>query len=80
MEMLDRMQTGRFKVFSHLTEWFEEMRLYHRKDGKLVKENDDAISATRYAIMCKRFAKTKPNPMRHTNYQGFGVLDRTVGY
>lgn len=41
MDMLDRMQTGRLKVARHLTEWFEEFRLYHRKDGKVVKERDD---------------------------------------
>lgn len=45
LEMLDRMQTGRFKVFAHLDEFFEEFRLYHRKDGKIVKEMDDIISA-----------------------------------
>ncbi len=43
IEMLDRMQTGRLKVFSHLNEWFEEFRLYHRKDGKIVKEADDLM-------------------------------------
>lgn len=58
-EMLDRMQTGRLKVFEHLNDWFEEFRLYHRKDGLIVKENDDLISATRYAIMMKRFATLK---------------------
>ena len=58
--MLDLMQTGRLKVFRHLTEWFEEFRLYHRKDGKIVKEGDDLISATRYALMMKRHAATKP--------------------
>lgn len=60
MEMLDRMETGRFKVFSTVHEFFEEMRLYHRKDGKVVKERDDLISATRYAVMMKRYATTKP--------------------
>ena len=35
MDMLDRMETGRFKVFEHLHDWFEEFRLYHRKDGKV---------------------------------------------
>ncbi|RVH17023.1 terminase large subunit domain-containing protein [Sinorhizobium meliloti] len=59
MEMLDRMITGRFKVFSTCGEWFEEFRLYHRKDGKVVKERDDLISASRYALMMKRFAKVK---------------------
>ena len=58
-EMLDRMLTGRFKVFSHLNDWFEEFRLYHRKDGLIVKLNDDLLSATRYAIMMRRFAGTK---------------------
>ncbi|WP_440271490.1 terminase large subunit domain-containing protein [Ensifer adhaerens] len=56
-DMLDRMQTGRFKVFSTCTHWFEEFRLYHRKDGKIVKERDDVISASRYALMMKRHAE-----------------------
>lgn len=60
MEMLDRMQTGRFKVFSTCPLWFEEMALYHRKDGKIVKLRDDVISATRYAVMMLRLAITKP--------------------
>lgn len=57
-DMLDRMQTGRLKVFDHLADWFEEFRLYHRKDGKVVKEGDDLMSASRYAIMSLRFAAT----------------------
>lgn len=57
-EMLDRMQTGRWKVFKHLEEWFDEFRLYHRKDGKIVKEYDDLLSSSRYACMMLRFAVT----------------------
>jgi len=64
MDMLERMQTGRLKVFRHLIDWFDEFRLYHRKDGKVVKEFDDIISATRYALMMKRFAETKPKRRR----------------
>ena len=59
--MLDRMQTGRWRVFSTCTNWLEERRLYHRKDGKIVKERDDTISASRYAMMMKRFAIARPN-------------------
>lgn len=55
-EMLDRLMTGRLKVFAHLAQWFEEFNLYHRKDGLIVKLNDDLISATRYAMMMRRFA------------------------
>lgn len=61
MEMLDRMLTGRLKVFRTCGAFLEERRIYHRKDGKVVKERDDAISAARYAIMMKRFARVKPN-------------------
>ena len=32
---------------------------YHREDGKVFKEFDDLMSATRYALMMLRFAKTK---------------------
>lgn len=75
IEMLDRMQTGRFKVFSHLKEWFDEFRLYHRKDGKIVKERDDLLSATRYAVMMKRFAEVEPSARenygrRQSSWQG----------
>lgn len=57
-EMLDRMQTGRWKVFSHLEDWFSEFRLYHRQDGLIVKLADDRLCASRYAMMMKRFAAT----------------------
>jgi len=60
MVMLDRMKTGNFKVFSTCTEWFEEYRLYHRKDGKIIKERDDLMAATRYGVMMLREAITKP--------------------
>ena len=59
MDMLDRMQTGRFKVFKELNDWWEEFRLYHRKDGRVVKEGDDLMAATRYALMMLRFARTE---------------------
>ncbi len=59
-DMLTRMEQGRFKVFRHLLDWFGEFRLYHRKDGRVVKQMDDLLSATRYAVMMLRFAATKP--------------------
>ncbi len=62
LEMQARMTTGRFKVARHLLngDWGEEFRLYHRKDGEIVKERDDILSATRIALMAKRFARTVP--------------------
>lgn len=64
MDMLDRMQTGRFKVARHLNDWFEEFRLYHRDGGKLVKVADDLMSATRYACMALRHAEVHAKPQR----------------
>ncbi len=59
-EIEERIRTGRFKVAAHLSEWFEEFRFYHRKDGQIVKVKDDLLSATRIAIMDKRHAKSVP--------------------
>ena len=76
-EMLDRMKTGRLKVAAHLAEWWQEFRLYHRRDGRVVKEQDDLLSATRYALMMLRFAKTEPRPgtgfSRRIVYPDLGV-------
>ncbi len=60
MDMLDRMQTDRWKVFENCDEWFEEFRLYHRLEGKIVKERDDLMSASRIGNMMLRFAAVAP--------------------
>lgn len=57
MEMLERMRTNRWKVFSTCKMWLDEFRLYHRKNGIIVKERDDLVSASRYATMMRRFAR-----------------------
>jgi len=79
MEMLDMMQTGRFKVARHLEDFFEEFRLYHRKDGKIVKENDDILSAVRYAIMMRRFAKVQQIEESHKILPSYQVSDTMFG-
>jgi phage terminase large subunit-like protein len=61
MDMLERMQSGRFKVFSTLGEWFKEHGSYHRKDGVIIKERDDLMAATRYAVMSRNYAAIKPD-------------------
>lgn len=60
IEMYEWMRTGKFKVFAHLSSWFEEKRLYHRKQGEIVTKKDDILAATRYAFVMRRFAKVKP--------------------
>jgi hypothetical protein len=75
-EMIDRMLTGRWKVFDHLDDWFAEFRLYHRKDGLIVKLNDDRVSASRYAMMMRRFAK----PQRQARREGGSVNSSATGW
>jgi phage terminase large subunit-like protein len=70
--MLDDMQSGHLKVFSHLNNWFEEYRIYHRKDGKVVKLMDDLLSASRYGWMTiKQFGIVEPTPRRKAKVQQF---------
>jgi phage terminase large subunit-like protein len=46
---------GKLKVFSSLNNWLQEVRLYQRdQDGKIVKQNDHLMDATRYLIMSGR--------------------------
>jgi hypothetical protein len=40
-----------------LSEWFEEFRTFHRKDGPIVKEHDNLIFASRHLEMMLRFAR-----------------------
>lgn len=56
--MLERFEARSLRVFKHLEPWFTEFRLYHRKDGVIVKEDDDLMSATRYGVMMLRKGKT----------------------
>ena len=81
-DLRDRMMTGRFKVFDHCSEWFEEFRQYHRKDGRIVKAHDDLLDATRYGVMMLRMAREvrdgkikrrRPRTARDVEYDVFGL-------
>jgi phage terminase large subunit-like protein len=76
--MLSRMQTGRLKVYRHLSDWWQEFRLYHRdeKEGKPVKQIDDLLCATRYAIMSLQDALVPP-AAEGGRYSRYGTKTRT---
>lgn len=58
MEIIDRINSGRFKVFSTCVEVFEEMRNLHRDDkGKIVAKMDDTFKAMTYAMMMLRYGR-----------------------
>ncbi len=71
--ILTAMETGRFKVFSNLSDWFREKGLYHRKDGKIVKRMDDLMDGTRYAYQSQRFADIRPRPVSRKSRIPSGV-------
>ena len=77
MEIAERAMSGRLKVAAHLSDWFSEFRLYHRKDGQIVKQEDDLMSATEKIIMARRFARAVPlgskAPKRRTGLIADGV-------
>lgn len=56
-DLLQRLQYGSLKIFNHCSQLRQELREYHQKDGEIVRERDDAISALRYGIMSLRKAK-----------------------
>jgi len=63
------MYAGRLKVFTSLSNWYSEFRMYRRDtDGRIVKEHDHLLDAMRYLIMSGRERmrtqpqKPKPEP------------------
>lgn len=60
----ERESTGRFKIFSTCTEYLDERRSYHVKEGHLARLRDDALKAAFYALMMLRYARTETGPRR----------------
>ena len=58
------MYGGRLKVFTSLSNWYSEFRMYRRdQEGRIVKEFDHLMDAFRYLIMSGRDRmKTKQTP------------------
>lgn len=61
IDMVQRFAQGRLKVFAGCDAFFDEYDMYHRKDGLLVKLNDDVLSAARYGVMMIRYAEVPQN-------------------
>jgi phage terminase large subunit-like protein len=66
-----REKNGKWKVARSCICYLEERRLYHRKDGEIVRLRDDVLAAARYGHMMRRIFKpfpecdpweTPPNP------------------
>jgi len=77
--VLERLTTGRLKIFSTCRNTLAELRIYRRDEkGAVVKKNDHLMDAKRYLVMgFTDVAKTRPVAVRRGPAQ-FG--DRVVGY
>ncbi len=75
VEVRQAMIEGKFRVFSHLSEWFKEKATYlYKEDGTVTKEKDDLLDATRYAYIMRRYAVSK---IEHDIYNnGYINIDR----
>ena len=76
MFILQAMEDDRFKVFSTLSDWWEEFRMYHRKAGKITPLRDDLMSATRYAVMSSRFSVAGHDDAwtNEIEYRNYGII------
>ena len=82
-EVWQRLSTGRLKVFASCVNWFTEYRMYRRDEkGKIVKENDHVLDATRYLVMSGlKVAQTQGYKKSQEKFiGGFGMLDPEIGY
>lgn len=79
IDVWQRLSSGRMKVFSSLTNWLAEWRLYRRDEkGNIVKQFDHLMDTTRYLSMSGLpLAITRPIPRLGVNV---GVADTTAGY
>jgi len=74
-EIYTRLMTNRLKIFNNQSKLLEELRMYHRKDGKIVTKHDDVISAMRYAVMSVRKARIKDyEPVQLESDSSFNVF------
>ena len=77
-----RLSLGKLKVFLTCQNWMAEYRLYRRNDkGKVVKESDHLMDATRYLIISGlEYASTKPTGSVGSGVISMGSGDNAAGY
>lgn len=74
----ERLSTGRLKIFKTMQNTLYEYRGYHRDEkGKIVKEDDHAMDALRYAVLALDLAQVKPVMSFGSD---FGAGDKEAGY
>jgi hypothetical protein len=57
--VLERLQTGRLRIYRTLVKTISEIRQYRYKDGKIVKENDHLMDCLQYLVRGFESGKAK---------------------
>lgn len=68
------LEFGLFKWFDNLLDVKQEYEMYHRKDGKIVKKEDDLMSCFRYAFQSKNYAQGA-EPREYSDQAVAGTYD-----
>lgn len=78
----ERLSSGKLKVFSTCQNWLAEFRIYRRNEqGKVVKEFDHLMDATRYLVISGLpLAIVKPTPHLDAGVFTMSSGDSTAGY
>ena len=76
------LSSGRLKVFSTCSNWLNEHRLYRRDEkGRIVKERDHLMDATRYlAMMLGQVMQTPPAAKLTDDDSTFALASKIGGY
>ncbi len=82
LEVSDRIESGRLKVYNTCQHWIGEYRLYRRDDNsKIVKKDDDLLDATRYMLTSGLpIAMVEPRESREDEYMSNQGRSRIGGY
>lgn len=82
LEVSDRIESGRLKIFESCRALIDEYRKYRRDDnGKIVKKDDDLMDALRYMIRSGLYiASIEPNGEVPNNSKFYSGRSETTGY
>jgi hypothetical protein len=79
-DVWQRLETGRLKMFTSLTNLLAEYRMYRRDDnGKIIKKFDHLVDCLRYLCRSGRSVASVQKPQGVTS-SGFMAADTTAGY
>lgn len=75
-EVVERVKTGRLKVFSHLTEFFKEQETWHYLDnGKTARLGDDLIKAFKSAMIMRRHWQQREDTAAESDSYQYQISD-----